>query len=82
MDLVSMLRMKDKIGQSVQDLISLDEKLMDMHGLGILDGYAYQFLVCLIQDMSPITAYFMVGKSVMKALPADFPEYVSFTNLY
>ncbi len=37
--------MMEKLESASAALCKMDESLMDMHGLGVLDGYSYSFLV-------------------------------------
>ena len=36
------LRMSERLATSIQDLSAVDEELIDLHGVGILDGYTYE----------------------------------------
>ena len=38
--------MKIKLQGALKDLTDHDEKLMDFHGVGILDGHTHEFLRC------------------------------------
>ena len=38
--------MKTKLQAALKDITDHDEKLMDLHGIGILDGYTHEFLRC------------------------------------